>query len=100
MVVRLDLERDREAVAQVDHAGVLARALKHPLTRRRQPLQEPRRVLVAAVLGPEEREDGQLEVVGRAPEKLADTVELTVREAESPVKRFRDRAQGVTISGL
>ena len=29
VVVALDLERDREAVADVDHAGVLARALQH-----------------------------------------------------------------------
>ena len=30
VVVALDLERDREAVADVDHAGVLARAQQHP----------------------------------------------------------------------
>jgi hypothetical protein len=57
-------------------------------------------VLVAAVLRPEQREDGELEVVRRPAEQLADTVELTVGEAETPVKRFRDRAQSVTISGL
>ena len=29
MVVALDLERDREAVAEIEDAGVLARALQH-----------------------------------------------------------------------
>ena len=31
VVVRLDLERDRDPVAEVDHAGVLAGALQHAL---------------------------------------------------------------------
>jgi hypothetical protein len=57
-------------------------------------------VLVAAVLRPEQREDGELEVVRRPAEQVADPVELTVGEAERPVKGFRDRAQGATISGL
>jgi hypothetical protein len=39
MVVRLDLERDRRAVAEVEDAGVLARALQDALARRRQPPQ-------------------------------------------------------------
>jgi hypothetical protein len=45
-------------------------------------------VLVAAVLGPEQGEDGELEVVRRALEQLADTVELPVGETESPVERL------------
>jgi hypothetical protein len=57
-------------------------------------------VLVAAVLRPEEREDGQLEVVRRPPEELLDTVELPVGETEGAVERFRDRAQEATVSGL
>jgi drug/metabolite transporter (DMT)-like permease len=51
------------------------------------------------VLGPEQREDRQLEVVRVAPEQLADTVELPVREAERAVERFRNLAQGVIVSG-
>jgi hypothetical protein len=52
-------------------------------------------MLVAAVLGPEEREDGELEVVRLALEQLADTVELAVREAECSVERLcRDPRQG------
>jgi hypothetical protein len=51
-------------------------------------------VLVAAVLRPEQREDGQLEVVRRSLEQLADTVELPVRETESLVEGLvGDRAQ-------
>src|SRR5205823_7791340 len=63
VVVALDLERDRLAVAEVDHARVLARPLEDALAARGQPPQEERGVLVAAVLRPEEREDGELEVV-------------------------------------
>jgi hypothetical protein len=39
-------------------------------------------VLVPAVLGPEQREHRELEVVRVALEELADTVQLPVREAE------------------
>jgi hypothetical protein len=47
-------------------------------------------VLVAAVLRPEQREDGELEVVRVALEQIADTVELLVREAECTVERLLD----------
>jgi hypothetical protein len=69
MVVALDLEGDRETVAEVEHAGILARPLENPLALARQPLQEQRRVLVAAVLRPEERKDRELEVVRVAPKQ-------------------------------
>ena len=98
VVVRLDLERDREPVAEVDHAGVLARPLQHALAVRREPLQQPRRVLVAAVLRPEDGEDGELEVVRRAPEQLPDTLELPVGETERAVERLlRDGAQAASL---
>jgi hypothetical protein len=55
-------------------------------------------VLVAAVLRPEEREDGELEVVRLALEQLADTVELPVGETERPVERlFRDLRQAAIV---
>ena len=63
MVVALDLEGAREPVAEVDDAGVLARALEDGRPVRGEAPQQPGRVLVAAVLGPEEREDAELEVV-------------------------------------
>jgi hypothetical protein len=92
--VRLALERHREAVTEIEDAGVLAGPLQDTLSRRRQPLQERRRVLVAAVLRPEEREDGELEVVRITPQELLDPVGLPVGETESPVERlFRDLRQ-------
>jgi len=47
-------------------------------------------MLVAAVLRPEQREHGELEVVGLALEQIADTVELLVRKAEGAVQRLLD----------
>ena len=103
VVVRLDLERDRLALAEVDHARVLARPLEHALARRGQPLQQRRRVLVAAVLRPEQREDGELEVVRLALEQLADSPVLGVGETERAMERlFRDprqRAESIRLTG-
>ena len=51
-------------------------------------------MLVAAVLRPEEREDGELEVVRIAREERADALVLPVREAECAMeRRFRHAAQ-------
>jgi len=83
--VALDLEADGLSLAEVDHAGVLTGALQHAFTRGGKPLEEESRVLVAAVLRPEEREDSQLEVVRFAAEQVDDTGELPVREAEGSV---------------
>jgi hypothetical protein len=94
VIVALDLERDRLAVAEVDDAGVLSRPLQDSLAARRKPLQQPGRVLVGAVLRPEEREDGELEVVGVAAEQLLDSVELPVGQPEGAVDGlFRDDRQ-------
>ena len=94
VVVRLDLEGHRDAVAEVEHAGVLAWPLQDALALRRQPLEQRRRVLVAAVLGPEEREDRELEVVRIAAQELLDSVRLPVGETEGPMERlFRDLRQ-------
>jgi hypothetical protein len=94
MVVALDLERHCQTLSEVDHAGVLPGSLQDALAGRRQPFQQRRGVLVAAVLGPEQREDRQLEVVRVAAQKLPNSVELPVGETERAVERlFRDRAQ-------
>ena len=94
MVVALDLEGGRLAVAQVDHACVLARALEDARAVGREAAQEERRMLVAAVLRPEEREDGQLERVRIPLEQVADTFVFPVRQAERAMERlFGDRAQ-------
>ena len=51
------------------------------------------------MLGPEEREDGQLEVVRLTLEQLLDARVLPVREAELAVEwLFRDRAQEVILA--
>jgi hypothetical protein len=91
MVVALDLERDGEAVADVDHAGVLTRALQHARATRGQAAQLQARVLVAAMLRPQEREDGELEVVGRPLERLLDLTVLGVRQPEGTVERLLGR---------
>jgi hypothetical protein len=88
VVVALDLEADGLAVAQVDHAGVLTGALQHAFTRGGKPLEEESRMLVAAVLRPEEREDRQLEVIRVALEQGDDPGKLRVRQPERPVQRL------------
>ena len=45
-------------------------------------------MLVAAVLGPQDGEDRELEVVRRAAEQLADALELPVGETESAMERL------------
>ena len=82
VVVRLDLERARQAVADRHRARVLARAQHEPRTLGRQRLQQPPRVLVAAVLGPHQREHGQLDLVRLAPELRDDQVVLVVGEPQ------------------
>ena len=85
MVVALDLEADGLAVAEIEHARVLTWALQHAFTRRGKPLQQEGRVLVAAVLRPEEREHRQLEVIRVALEQLHDARELSVGQTEGTV---------------
>ena len=85
VVVGLDLEGDRVAVADVDRAGVLARPHHHPRALGRQPPQQLARVLVGAVLGPEQAEHRQLDVVRLAPQLLDDQLVLGVGEAELAV---------------
>jgi hypothetical protein len=99
MVVALDLERHSEAVTEVEHARVLARTLEDARPRRRKALQEQRGVLVAAVLRPEEREDGELEVVRIASEQCADSLELPIGEAECAMEgRICRGAQKLSLS--
>jgi hypothetical protein len=88
VVVALDLEGDRLALAKIDDAGVLTRALQNSLAGRREAAQQQCRMLIGAMLGPQEREDGELEVVGLPTEQVADTLELPVGEAEGAVKRL------------
>jgi hypothetical protein len=59
-------------------------------------------MLVPAVLRPEQREDGELEVVRLAFEQLTDSGELGVGETERTMKRpfFDDPRQGLESSRL
>jgi hypothetical protein len=58
-------------------------------------------MLVATVLGPEEREDRELEVIRLPAEQVADPVKLAVRQPEGAMKRlFRYRRQSNESSRL
>jgi hypothetical protein len=96
VVVRLDLEGDGFAFAEIDHTGVLTGALQHPFSSGRKAPQEESRVLVAAVFRPEQREDCELEVVRVALEQPPDAVELLVGQPQRTVERLfrRDLRQG------
>ena len=59
VVVALHLEDDGIAVAEIDHAGVLARSLDDLRARGRQRLQPDARGFVGAVLAPHDREDAE-----------------------------------------
>ena len=85
VVVGLDLEGDRVAVADVDGAGVLARPHHHPLALGRQLPQQLARVLVGAVLGPEQAEHRQLDHVRLAPHLLDDQLVLGVGQPQLAV---------------
>jgi hypothetical protein len=88
MVVRLHLERDGFASAEVEDARVFAGTLEHAVPVGGQSLQEGGRVLVAAVLRPEQRKDGKLEVVRLALEQLLDALELFVGQPQRTVERL------------
>ena len=83
VVVRLDLEHRREAVADIDRAGVLAGPLQHARPFGRQRLQVDARALVAAVLGPHHGEDPELRQVRLASEQRDDARVLVGLEAVS-----------------
>jgi hypothetical protein len=56
-------------------------------------------MLVAAVLGPEQREDRELEMVRLAFEKTPDSLELAVSEPERAVQRlFRNLRQRASVA--
>ncbi len=88
VVVALDPYRHRDAVAGVDHPGVLARTDQHARPLRRQAPQVQAGRLVRAVLAPHHRIEGELQVVGRAAQDLSDRLEFVVAEAERPVQGF------------
>ena len=70
VVVRFDLERRHQPVADIHHAGILARPLHHQLAARGQALQVHLARFVGAMLAPHHREDTQLRDVRLAPQDL------------------------------
>ena len=88
MVVALDPDGDGDAVSGVDDACILARSDEHPRALGGQPAQVQAGRLVRAVLAPHDGVEGELEMIGRAPEDLADRVELVVGQAERTVQRL------------
>ncbi len=86
VVVALDADGDRDPVTGVDHPRVLAGADQHPRSLGRQAAEVDPRRLVGAVLAPHDREEGELEMVGRAIEDVLDLVTLGVGEAERAVE--------------
>ena len=99
VVVALDLEDHREAVADRDRAGVLARALQDARPARRQLAQHGARALVAAVLRPHDREDAELDEVGRAADRRAEALVLLGRQAVLGGLRRRRSAAPCIVQG-
>ena len=81
VIVRLDFEDRRQAIADVDGAGVFTWPLEHLRPVARQRLQVHAGALVAAVLRPHHREDAELGRVRLAAEELHDAVVLVRRQA-------------------
>ena len=93
VVVRLDLERAGQAVADRHRARVLARPEDQLAALDRERLEQPARVLVAAVLAPHQREDRELDLVRLAPHLLHDQLVLVVGEAQLAVARHHGHAR-------
>src|SRR5262245_12494646 len=75
MIVRFDLECNRETVADVDNAGVfLTRADEDALRSRRKGFEERACVFVGAMLAPHDRENSQLRVIRIASEDFPDAL--------------------------
>ena len=68
VVVALHLEDRDQPVADVDHAGILARAADHPGGLGRELAEVDLRGFVGAVLAPHHREDAELDQVRRPAE--------------------------------
>jgi hypothetical protein len=81
MVVALHLEHDRLTIADVDDAGILARALDHPWGLGWQGPQVDFRGLVRAVLVPHGREDAELGEGRRASDEREEALILLRLEA-------------------
>src|SRR5580693_8990477 len=85
MIVRLDLESARPAVANVDDAGILARTLQHACAADRKAFQVNPRRLVGAMFAPHYAEDAEFgERRLAVPKKLLDPFVFVEGEAVLP----------------
>ena len=80
MIVRLDLEDDRQPVTDVDRPRVLAWSLEHVRALRRQLAQQRLRRLVGAVLTPQRAEHPELQVIRVATQGANDGTVLILLE--------------------
>src|SRR5262245_15708580 len=81
MIVRLDFEDGRQAVAYVDRARVFARTLYDAAAGRRQLPEMDPRALIAAVLGPHDGKNAKLGEGGLAPKHFDDALILVACES-------------------
>ncbi len=81
VVVAFHLEDGGIAIADVDHACVLAGALQHPGGLGRQLLQMDAGGFVGAVLGPHHAEDAQFHETGFAVQQLLDPAVFLIGQA-------------------
>ena len=86
VVVRLDADGRRDAVAHVDHSGVLTGSHQHPGGFGGKPLEVNAAALVGAVLRPHDRVHGQFQAVGRPGEDPVYPLRLLVGQPEGPVE--------------
>jgi hypothetical protein len=82
MVVTLDTQRNRYAIANIDHASVFTWANQHVVGFGGQAFEVNARRFVRAVLGPHDRIHGQLDMVGVSAQDLDDPREFVVSEAK------------------
>ena len=91
MVMALHLKRDRPAVADVDHAGILfARLDKNVWPGRWKFFKFFFRILVRAMLAPHDRENAKFGEVGLASEDLLNAFEFLRCKAVSRYNFRRD----------
>src|SRR6185369_3895756 len=81
MIVALDLEHRGHAAADVYRTRVLAGSLQHGFSRLRKPAEMHARALVAAVLGPHDREHAELLERRHAAEMAENVAVLVGRKA-------------------
>ncbi len=98
MIMRLDLERHCQTVADRYHASVLARTLKHVGGGGRKCLQSWARMLVGAVLAPQRAHDSQLGKCRRASKHSHQPLEFLLRQAVLRDERgSNDRIAGSSL---